>query len=1400
MDVAHCYLDSNADAVEFCQHGSYHHVLAASTYTLQEGDQPTRFGSISLFAVDAETCHLEPLHRVETAGIFDIKWNPVGGNSGPLLAQADADGSLRIHALKSSSDGSQGFSLGEINALKVSSSMCLYLDWNPSATDITVGLSDGSVAITSLVESQLEVKQEWKAHDFELWTTSFDIQQPHLVYTGSDDCKFSGWDLREGPPKLAFHNSKAHKMGVCCIAKSPSDPNTLLTGSYDENLRLWDLRSISKPVNEASLGLGGGVWRIKHHPFVPGLVLSACMHNGFAIVKFKGGEAEVTERYSNHESLAYGADWHRGEPVHGGERKSSLVATCSFYDRLLRIWKPEKSCNGSEVSVKFLKAPHAFSHLNSATFVFEVFQCGNGSICGNCSYTCRVDGGIASNCETRKVSYLGMQDGPHTFEVCTNGLEEVGCASYNWTIDTVSPTAYVTASSSFTNAIYFSVNITFSEPCTGGGGFTCVSANACNLLVYGAGKVIPTSLNVLQPNLTYSLVVGLSSQVEYGRVILVMDKNFCTDNAGNRFTRTANSSFFVHFDRRNVFVNLRIHILERLVQLNGQTRTVLATNDYSHLKVYLYFSEPVLNSSTEILNSLNISQGVLLPINGKNYGNRRFGFMVEDISNIAIVTLSLNSNLIISRQGTPASPISPVTFLYDSQRPAVKLSTTSSMRTRTREHNIPISIIFMKPVFGFNSSYLSVSGGHVQSFQQISLSTYIIDIKASNDIVSINVPENVTGDVAGNKNLASNVLQVKHYSVPLISSVISALVTASFLATSLAAGILTFSTASLQNCWTFRGPSSLTTYPARNLFRIACHIQVFALSRWLAVMLPVEYYEFARGLQWSIPYFDLPWENGHSSLLMVGSSPFSSSSSHISEIYDSENFQNLQQEEENSNVAAQVYGLPLDPMEYRLYFKNHNIKPEAEYLLDPQNSNGWKNFDRGMFWLGLIGGGLVFLHVLLIFILKLRKKSSENQKGYGALTFPRFEIFLFILALPCLSEVSAALAKGKDSSGVIVGVLLLGIVSILLLSLLVFLSFGITFGKLLQYKEVHREGRRFHWYQELIRVTLGPGKRGQWTWKRETNSLYLIILGPLYEDLRGPPKYMLSQISGSHKHGDRIIASDDETEDAEAPFIQKLFGVLRIYYTLLECMKRVSLGIMAGVYMENWSSKTPSLTLLCVTSFQLFFLVLKKPFIKKKVQLVEIISVASEVGLFASCVTLLGKEFSSRHQTKVGIFMVILFLVGYISQIINEWYTLYRQTMLLDPAEKSFLTGLRIASVGCILLFIPQKFIQKLENKFSHPRQGERDNTVPSAEGYKSSSRSSGSTEKPWLIQLREMAKASFSKEASGSGNNDPSTSRSGWSGIWGTKRSGSSSVSSSSDFKSKPKSLYKDLDAIFAS
>ncbi|XP_044477520.1 diphthine methyltransferase homolog [Mangifera indica] len=129
-----------------------------------------------------------------------------------------------------------------MSMLKRSGPPCAFcLEWDPSARSITVGLSYGSLSIICLEESKLEIRQEWKALGFELWATSFDIHQPYLVYTGSE---------------------------------SPIDPNTVLTGGYDEHMRAWDVGSISKPVNGTLVCLVGGVWRIKHHPFVRDVVLT----------------------------------------------------------------------------------------------------------------------------------------------------------------------------------------------------------------------------------------------------------------------------------------------------------------------------------------------------------------------------------------------------------------------------------------------------------------------------------------------------------------------------------------------------------------------------------------------------------------------------------------------------------------------------------------------------------------------------------------------------------------------------------------------------------------------------------------------------------------------------------------------------------------------------------------------------------------------------------------------------------------------------------------------------------------------------------------------------------------------------------------------------------------------
>lgn len=244
--------------------------------------------------------------------------------------------------------------------------------------------------------------------------------------------------------------------------------------------------------------------------------------------------------------------------------------------------------------------------------------------------------------------------------------------------------------------------------------------------------------------------------------------------------------------------------------------------------------------------------------------------------------------------------------------------------------------------------------------------------------------------------------------------------------------------------------------------RTASHIQVFALSRWLAVTLPVEYYELTRGLQWSIPYFNLPWEKENIQSVMVGSNSPTDRLFRAPKAHDSTFFQGLRPEAANVDPRTKVYGLPLNPMEYASYFEvrhnyfysklgNHfcvligdvflyrarlrclrlstslihkihmgNFLIKFDFLVPERSfsnqiaSSRWRDFSRSMFWLAIIGGSLILLHVILVMILKFRKQNKEKQ-SYGALIFPRFEIFLLVLALPCICEASAALIKGTKA-------------------------------------------------------------------------------------------------------------------------------------------------------------------------------------------------------------------------------------------------------------------------------------------------------------------------------------------------------------------------------------------------
>ncbi|KAF4554585.1 Diphthine methyltransferase-like protein [Elsinoe fawcettii] len=162
------------------------------------------------------------------------------------------------------------------------------------------------------------------------------------------------------------NTSRAHNAGVVAIWPLHTDPHgdrakrIVLTGSYDDHIRV--IRPQRSPAHRdlAVLNLGGGVWRISHiesinnpdlNPPRRWLILVACMHAGAKVVEVScrdleeatdgngpndgGFEIREVASFTGHQSMCYGAVM-----VPGRGRKRKVIST-SFYDKLIAEWEFE---------------------------------------------------------------------------------------------------------------------------------------------------------------------------------------------------------------------------------------------------------------------------------------------------------------------------------------------------------------------------------------------------------------------------------------------------------------------------------------------------------------------------------------------------------------------------------------------------------------------------------------------------------------------------------------------------------------------------------------------------------------------------------------------------------------------------------------------------------------------------------------------------------------------------------------------------------------------------------------------------------------------------------------------------------------------------------------------------
>jgi len=163
---------------------------------------------------------------------------------------------------------------------------------------------------------------------------------------------------------LLEHDDRArhHTAGVTSILPLPvpmvDDAPVLLTGSYDEGLRVYHATRRGEVLAEECLG--GGVWRLQLlHSTETGsagsepvkrsfLVLASCMHAGSRVVRVtqtQEGQTsewgiEVLAEFTEHESMNYASAVWRGSKAETADAASELVCvSSSFYDRRVCVWR-----------------------------------------------------------------------------------------------------------------------------------------------------------------------------------------------------------------------------------------------------------------------------------------------------------------------------------------------------------------------------------------------------------------------------------------------------------------------------------------------------------------------------------------------------------------------------------------------------------------------------------------------------------------------------------------------------------------------------------------------------------------------------------------------------------------------------------------------------------------------------------------------------------------------------------------------------------------------------------------------------------------------------------------------------------------------------------------------------
>ncbi|KAF2438462.1 hypothetical protein P171DRAFT_423673 [Karstenula rhodostoma CBS 690.94] len=383
-------LDRRPDVIKFWPHDDQYAVVG--TYTLlddesAETEVPTsqqRVGSLNLIHVTDDKIAI--IQTLPTPfGVYDLHFAPgkeiqAGKEDPGSFAVASSTGSVALYRLIPSEEDDASSLHPKIRHMYTiqyfsKDILITSLDWRRHDL-VAMTLSSGQVCLGKVRDPSVDpiISVELMQHDFQAWHCSF-VESENGSETGLG--LISGGDdatLRYTPvetdqisalgfvdedstpnslPTTSWVDRKIHQAGVTAVMLigSTSTGHLVITGSYDDHIRLLHIPNVGRREVLAEEYLEGGVFRIKlvakcgqdnsgsSETQQSYALIVSCMQAGARIVNLhKTGEEwrfDVKAKFEkNAGTLLYASDCQSA----GADGRRTIVST-SFEDRKLYLWK-----------------------------------------------------------------------------------------------------------------------------------------------------------------------------------------------------------------------------------------------------------------------------------------------------------------------------------------------------------------------------------------------------------------------------------------------------------------------------------------------------------------------------------------------------------------------------------------------------------------------------------------------------------------------------------------------------------------------------------------------------------------------------------------------------------------------------------------------------------------------------------------------------------------------------------------------------------------------------------------------------------------------------------------------------------------------------------------------------